>query len=72
MKRQIETIFTHESEKGIEGRLGIDEDAKLYWNEQPILTKQEVELRWWVDLSIIITALSTLAIAIFAGLEFFR
>lgn len=41
MEKKIETIFTHG-----EGTLGIDNDSRLYWNEQLIVTEQKVKLRW--------------------------
>lgn len=73
MRKYIETIFTTQATSGgIEGRLGIDKEARLYWNEQPIVTEQEVRLQWWVNFSIIVASLSTLVIAIFAGLQFFN
>lgn len=51
MKKNIETIFTHITDEGIEGRLGIDENGKLYWNDQVVITAQKTTLQWWVDLS---------------------
>lgn len=71
MKNNIETIFTHETDDGAIGELGIDKDAKLYWNKQPIVTEQKVTLQGWVNISIIIASLSTLIIAIFIVLQYF-
>jgi hypothetical protein len=71
MTRKIETIFEHTSNGGSIGRLGIDEHCKLYWNEKPVLTKQEVKLQLWVNVALIVGAVSTLLIAFFAGLDFF-
>ena len=31
MTHEIETIFTHETDSGNVGELGIDKEAKLYW-----------------------------------------
>jgi len=72
MKKDVETIFSNESRGGVEGRLGIDKEARLYWNEQLVVTEQRVKLQWWANISIVIASLSTLVIAIFTGLQFFR
>ena len=64
--KKIETIFTHG-----DGKLGIDEDANLYWNEKKVITKGKITLDWWVNLSIIVASISTLVMAIFAILEFY-
>ncbi|NQS88687.1 hypothetical protein HQ584_02710 [Patescibacteria group bacterium] len=71
MKKRIETVFTHKMEGGAEGRLGIDDNGKLYWNEQAVITEQKVTLQRWVNIALIIASISTLAIAIFTGLQFF-
>lgn len=72
MKKGIETIFSTETDGGVEGKLGIDSNAKLYWNERAIVTEQKITLQWWVNFSIIVASASTLAIAIFTGLQFFK
>lgn len=70
--KKIETIFSNESISGVEGRLGIDKEGKLYWNEKLVVTEQRVKLQWWTSISIVIASFSTLAIAIFTCLQFFR
>jgi len=72
MKKAIETIFTHEIGGDVKGVLGIDKDARLYWNGQPVLTEQKVTLQWWVNVFVIVASLSTLAMAIFTGLQYFK
>ena len=71
MKNNIETIFTHKTNDGAIGELGIDKDAKLYWNKKPIVTEQKVTLQRWVNISIIIASFSTLVIAIFMVLQYY-
>jgi len=70
---KITPIFTQDiikdREKIGEAELGIDEDYKLYWNKKEILTKQKITLQWWVNLSIIVAAASTLALAVLALLQ---
>jgi hypothetical protein len=65
MSKQIHTIFEHENDSRGKGTLGVDADNRLYWNGQLIVTETKVTLQWWVNLALIITSLSTLAVAIF-------
>jgi len=58
---EIETIFTHG-----DSELSIDANNKLYWNEKEIVTKQEINLQWWVNISIIVAAVSTFGLALIA------
>lgn len=71
MKKKIEEIFSYDSDFGA-GSLGIDEDGRLYWNGEPVVTKQRVELAWGVNLAVIIGGLSTLVIALFTALLYFK
>ena len=64
-------IFSHESDSGSKGELGIDEHGALYWNGKPVVTEQKVTLQWWVNLSAILAALSTVVIAILATITYF-
>jgi len=64
--RKIETIFTHGP-----GRLGIDENGNLYWNGKPVVTESSLNLKWWVDCSVIVGAISTAIIAVFTALIFY-
>ena len=72
MKKNIETIFIHKTSEGIEGKLGIDKKTRLYWNDHPIITEQKVRLQGWVNISIIVASISTLAIAVFTGVQVFN
>lgn len=65
---KVSTIFTHETVGGTVGELGIDEGGRLYWNGQPVVTEQRVRLDWWVNISVIIGAVATVAIAIFTAI----
>lgn len=71
MSNKIETIFSHTTDDGVEGTLGIDRESRLYWNEKAIITEQIIKLQLWVNISIIVASSSTLAIAIFTVLQYF-
>ena len=45
------------------GRLSVGENNKLYWDDRPIVTEKKITLDWWVSLSIIFGALSTMVMA---------
>jgi len=66
----IHTIFSHTTDNNVEGELGIDDDGNLYWNNKLVITKKTISLEWWVNISIIIASLSTLAMAVYMALEF--
>jgi hypothetical protein len=72
MPREIQTIFEQQTDGGKIGVLGIDQDTRLYWNGQLIVTEQKVKLSWWVNVSVIIGGLSTAAIAVFTALLYFK
>lgn len=72
MAAQVSTIFTHQTEGGAVGELGIDEDGRLYWNGQLVVTEQRVKLSWWVNVSIIVGGVSTAVIAIFTAVATLR
>ncbi len=63
--KKIEAIFTHGK-----GALGIDEDGRLYWNDEAVVTEQKMTLQWWVNVAIIVTGFSTLLFAIITLLRF--
>ncbi|OGQ22598.1 MAG: hypothetical protein A3I05_04575 [Deltaproteobacteria bacterium RIFCSPLOWO2_02_FULL_44_10] len=67
MANNIETIFTHDS-----GKLGIDEKSQLYWNDKLVVTKGMLTLQWWVSLAVIISAVSTLFLAVMSGLAYWK
>ncbi len=64
-------IFSHESDSGSKGELGIDEHGALYWNGNPVVTEQKITLKWWVNLSAILAALSTVVLAILTTATYF-
>lgn len=72
MMRTITTIFEHDADTGKTGVLGIDEEARLYWNGELIVTEQKVKLSWWVNLALILGGVSTALIAIFTALLYFK
>lgn len=72
MAQNIETIFDYESEDGKKGVLGIDPDARLYWNGQLVVTEQKIRLSWWVNLAVVVGGFSTLLIAVFTILLYFK
>jgi hypothetical protein len=61
----IETIFTHN-----DGRLGIGKDNRLYWNGEEIVTKADLKLVWWVNVAIVIGAISTALYAVVTVLDY--
>jgi hypothetical protein len=71
MSTKITTIFEHDTNSGKIGILGIDEEARLYWNGQLIVTKQEVKFKWWVNISLIVGGISTAILAIFSILTYY-
>lgn len=72
MTPKIMTIFEQETDGGEMGVLGIDEEARLYWNGQLIITEQKVKLSGWVNFSVIIGGLSSAVIALFTALMYFK
>jgi hypothetical protein len=68
----IETIFEHPTDSGTAGVLGIDDEARLYWNGRPVVTEQQVSLSWWVNGAAILTGVSTAVIAVFTALLYFK
>lgn len=69
---KITTIFEADSDTGKLGVLGIDDDAKLYWNGQRIVTEQKLKFSWWVNFSVVIGGLSTAVIAVYTVLMFYK
>lgn len=70
MAHTVSSIFKHTTDDGKEGVLGIDEEAHLYWNGQPVVTEQKVKLSRLVNFSLIIGSFSTAVIAIFTVLTY--
>lgn len=60
----------HPIQYGEIGRLGVDEDNRLYWDEKPLVTEDRITLSWWVNLAVVLGALSTLALALVELLRF--
>lgn len=68
----IETIFDHTSASGSNGELGIDENGNLYWNNKPVTTEKKVKLEFWVNISIIATAIATICMMLVAIAEYLK
>ena len=67
---KVRELYKVEFADGVKGALGIDERGRLYWNGEPVVTAQRVQLSWWVNLAIGAGGLSTLAIALFNALAY--
>ena len=72
MTKKIETIFTHGKTDGVPNELGIDNAGRLYWKKKAVVSMQKIELQIWVYVAIIIGAVSTLGIAVFSALSYFK
>jgi hypothetical protein len=64
-------IFDHRGDDGRKGTLGIDAAGRLYWNGQEVVTRQEVRLSWWVNVSIVIGGFATVVSAAVAVATYF-
>ena len=65
---EIKMIFEH---KGHE--LGLnDKTGELYWDEKKIITEQKLALNWWVNIAIVLGAVSTAVMAVMAVIEFLK
>lgn len=60
-----ETIFIH----GMNS-LKVDEEGRLYWNDRAVVT--DVKISWWVNISIIIGAVSTFFYALVTVLTYLK
>ena len=69
---QIHILFGAEADNGKGGDFGIDDSGKLYWNGKPVVTEKKVKLQWWVNLSAIIAAISSVTMAVVAVLEYIK
>lgn len=61
---KVRELYQVEFADGVKGALGIDEHGRLYWNGEPVVTAQRVQLSWWMNLAIGAGGLSMLAIAL--------
>jgi hypothetical protein len=52
------------------GHLGVDDNNKLYWYGQPIITEEKIKLAKWVNISIVIGAISTALYAFVTILDY--
>ncbi len=52
------------------GKLQVDERNQLYWEGKPVKTEERIKLNWAVNLSVILTGISTSAIAIIEILNY--
>jgi hypothetical protein len=66
----IHEISSIELDSGVTGSFGIDEDGALYWNGHAVVMKQKISLDRWVNISFLVTAASTLVIAVFSALTY--
>ena len=57
---------------GATERLGFDKDGKIYWDGRMVSLARRLDLNWWQAAAAIIAALSTLALAVVAWLEYFK
>ncbi|WP_039565322.1 hypothetical protein [Ralstonia solanacearum] len=64
-------LFNTETENGKHVSLTIDDDGRLYWNGQLVVTEQRVKLQTWLNVAIIVGSLGALAQGVFAGLTYF-
>jgi hypothetical protein len=72
MEPKITTIFEQDTGTGKTGILGIDDEARLYWNGRLIVTKQKIILSWWVNFSVAVGGLSTAVVAAFTVLIYYK
>lgn len=49
---------------------GIDENNKLCWNERPLLIEETIHLQRWVNVSIVLSAVSTFVLGVIELLRF--
>lgn len=54
------------------GRLSVDEDRRLLWNGELIVTEQRVRLERWVNVAIIVASLATAVSAIVQVIQLCR
>jgi hypothetical protein len=55
---------THGITFGNMERLRVDRHHQLYWDGKPVVTKQVVSLDWWLAVAAVVTAASTLVLAL--------
>ena len=53
------------------GRLGVDENNRLYWDNKPLITEERLTLALWVNGALIVGAGSTFVLALLDVLRFF-
>jgi hypothetical protein len=53
-------------------RLGVDDRGQLYWDNQPVITKQKVSLDWWVNTAAIIAGVCTFITTVLELTELFK
>lgn len=53
-------------------KLGVDETNRLYWDGKPVVIEERLTLAWWVNVAVLVSALSTLTLAVLEGLKFLR
>ena len=53
------------------GRLAVNEQGQLFWDGQPVITKKEVSLAWWVNAAAIVGAICIVITTIIETIRFF-
>lgn len=54
------------------GRLGVDSNNRLYWDDRPVVTEQPLALSWWVNASIVAGGIATIVLAVVELLGFLK
>jgi hypothetical protein len=54
------------------GHMGVDENNKLYWDGQPVVTEEKITLSKWVNFAIILGAGSTFFYALVTVLAYLK
>jgi hypothetical protein len=68
----IDTIFEQVRADGRRGVLGMDDEARLYWNGHPVVTRQEVQLNWLVNAAVVAASAATVVSAVYTALMYYK
>ena len=64
MTEKLDTIFTHDREDGGRLTLSVGPNNHLYVNGEPVVTESKLTLNWWVQVAVVLTGASTMALAV--------
>ena len=53
------------------GRLGVDAGKQLYWDDEPIETRQRISLSFWQTVGPCLTVASAVVVVFFTALSYF-